>query len=67
MSLIEVAPVETAIFGKTFAAFDALEETLGSEGFALYAEQIAAVRKAVEKAAAAQIRRSSSQRPSMTR
>jgi len=52
VSLIEVAPVETAIFGKTFAAFDALEETLGSEGFALYAQQIPAIRSAVEKAAA---------------
>ncbi len=52
VSLIEVAPVETAIFGKTFDAFDALESTLGSKGFALYAEQIAAIRTAVEKAAA---------------
>ena len=51
VSLIEVAPVKTAIFGKTFAAFDALESTLGSEGFALYAEQITAIRTAVEKAA----------------
>ena len=52
VSLIEVAPVETAIFGKTFAAFDGLEEKLGEEGFRLYEQQIAAVRNSVEKAAA---------------
>ena len=52
VSLIEVAPVKTAIFGKTFAAFDALEETLGAEGYALYEQQIAAVRKSLEAAAA---------------
>jgi NAD(P)-dependent dehydrogenase (short-subunit alcohol dehydrogenase family) len=52
VSLIEVAPVRTAIFGKSFEALDGLENTLGKEGFALYEEQIAAIRKAVEKAAA---------------
>ena len=52
VSLIEVAPVKTAIFGKSFAALDGLESTLGREGFALYEQQIAAIRKAVEKAAA---------------
>ncbi len=52
VSLIEVAPVKTAIFGKTFAALDGLEEKLGSEGFTLYETQIAAIRKAVEDAAA---------------
>ena len=52
VSLIEVAPVKTAIFGKTFAAFDALEETLGADGYALYEQQIAAVRKSLEAAAA---------------
>jgi NAD(P)-dependent dehydrogenase (short-subunit alcohol dehydrogenase family) len=52
VSLIEVAPVKTAIFGKSFAALDGLESTLGEEAFALYEQQIAAVRKAVEKAAA---------------
>ena len=52
VSLIEVAPVKTAIFGKTFAELDGLESTLGEEGFGLYEQQIAAVRKAVEKAAA---------------
>jgi NAD(P)-dependent dehydrogenase (short-subunit alcohol dehydrogenase family) len=52
VALIEVAPVKTAIFGKSFAAMDALESTLGKEGFRLYEQQIAGVRKAVEKAAA---------------
>jgi NAD(P)-dependent dehydrogenase (short-subunit alcohol dehydrogenase family) len=52
VSLIEVAPVKTAIFGKSFEALDNLETTLGAEGFALYEQQIAAIRKAVEKAAA---------------
>ena len=52
VSLIEVAPVKTAIFGKTYAELDALEEKLGETGYALYEEQIAAVRTATEKAAA---------------
>jgi NAD(P)-dependent dehydrogenase (short-subunit alcohol dehydrogenase family) len=52
VSLIEVAPVTTAIFGKTLAELDGLESTLGEEGFGLYEQQIAAVRKAVEKAEA---------------
>ena len=52
VSLIEVAPVKTAIFDKSFAALDGLESTLGEDAFALYEQQIAAVRKAVEKAAA---------------
>ena len=52
VSLIEVAPVETAIFGKTFAELDGLQDTLGDHGFALYEEQIAGVRKAIEKSAA---------------
>ena len=52
VSLIEVAPVKTAIFGKTYAAMDALEETLGAEGYRLYEQQIAAVRTAVEKSEA---------------
>jgi NAD(P)-dependent dehydrogenase (short-subunit alcohol dehydrogenase family) len=52
VSLIEVAPVKTAIFGKTFAELDALESTLGGEGFGLYEQQIAAIRKSVEKAEA---------------
>jgi NAD(P)-dependent dehydrogenase (short-subunit alcohol dehydrogenase family) len=52
VSLIEVAPVKTAIFGKSFAALDGLESTLGEEGFELYEQQIAAIRKSVEKAEA---------------
>ena len=52
VSLIEVAPVTTAIFGKTYAELDALEERLGETAYRLYEQQIAAVRKATEKAAA---------------
>ncbi len=52
VSLIEVAPVKTAIFGKTYAELDALEDTLGKTGYRLYEEQAAAVRAATEKAAA---------------
>jgi NAD(P)-dependent dehydrogenase (short-subunit alcohol dehydrogenase family) len=52
VSLIEVAPVKTAIFGKTFAELDGLDSTLGEEGFGLYEQQIAAVRGSVEKAEA---------------
>ena len=52
VALIEVAPVKTAIFGKTFAEFDGLETSLGEKGHELYEEQIAAVRTATEKAAA---------------
>jgi len=52
VSLIEVAPVETAIFGKTYAELDALEQQLGKTGYGLYEKQIAGVRKATEKAAA---------------
>jgi NAD(P)-dependent dehydrogenase (short-subunit alcohol dehydrogenase family) len=51
-ALIEVAPVKTAIFGKTFAALDGLEQKLGEDGYRLYEQQIAAIRKAVEDAAA---------------
>jgi NAD(P)-dependent dehydrogenase (short-subunit alcohol dehydrogenase family) len=52
VALIEVAPVETAIFGKSFAALDGLKSTIGDAGFKLYEQQIAAIRKAVEDAAA---------------
>lgn len=52
VSLIEVAPVRTAIFGKTFAELDGLERTLGGEGYRLYQPQVAAIRKAVEEAEA---------------
>jgi NAD(P)-dependent dehydrogenase (short-subunit alcohol dehydrogenase family) len=52
VSLIEVAPVQTAIFGKTYAELNALEQKLGEAEYGLYEEQIAAVRKSTEKAAA---------------
>ena len=52
VSLIEVAPVKTAIFGKTYAELDALERKLGKTGYGRYEQQIAAVRKATEEAAA---------------
>jgi NAD(P)-dependent dehydrogenase (short-subunit alcohol dehydrogenase family) len=52
VSLIEVAPVKTAIFGKTYAELDGLEQRLGESGYRLYEEQIAAIRKAVEKSEA---------------
>jgi short-subunit dehydrogenase len=52
VSLIEVAPVKTAIFGKTYAELDELEKRLGEKGYRLYEEQVAGVRKATEKAAA---------------
>ena len=52
VSLIEVAPVSTAIFGKTFAELDGLGEKLGEDGHRLYEQQIAAIRKAVEQAEA---------------
>jgi NAD(P)-dependent dehydrogenase (short-subunit alcohol dehydrogenase family) len=52
VSLIEVAPVKTAIFGKTYAELDALEGKLGEAGYRRYEQQIAAVRKATEAAAA---------------
>ena len=50
VSLIEVAPVKTAIFGKTYSELDGLVQTLGETGYRLYSAQIAAIRKAVEKA-----------------
>ncbi len=52
MSLIEVAPVKSAIFGKTYAELDRLEDRLGEEGYRLFEQQIAAIRKAVVKAEA---------------
>ena len=52
VSLIEVAPVKSAIFGKTYTELDALEQTIGTTGYRLYKKQIAAIRKATEKAEA---------------
>ena len=36
VSLIEVAPVKSAIFGKTYAELDALQQTLGETPYQLY-------------------------------
>jgi NAD(P)-dependent dehydrogenase (short-subunit alcohol dehydrogenase family) len=52
VSLIEVAPVKSAIFGKTYAELDGLEKTLGETGYRMYEQQVAAIRKAMEKAEA---------------
>jgi NAD(P)-dependent dehydrogenase (short-subunit alcohol dehydrogenase family) len=52
VSLIEVAPVVTAIFEKTYAELDGLEKRLGATAYALYEAQVGAVRVATEKAAA---------------
>ena len=50
VSLVQVAPVESAIYGKTYDALDGLESKLGAEGYRRYEPQITAVRKATEKA-----------------
>ena len=50
VSLVQVAPVESAIYAKTYAALDGLESKLGAEGYRRYEPQITAVRKATEKA-----------------
>ena len=52
VSLVQVAPVESAIYAKTYAALDGLESKLGEEGFRLYEQQITAVRTTTEKAEA---------------
>jgi NAD(P)-dependent dehydrogenase (short-subunit alcohol dehydrogenase family) len=52
VSLIEVAPVKSAIFGKTYAELDGLKETLGETGYGLYEPQIAGTRRSLEKAEA---------------
>ena len=52
VSLVDPGATETAIFGKTLAEIDALETALGEHGHQLYAKQIAAVRRLVEKTAA---------------
>lgn len=48
---VDPGATETAIFGKTLAALDGLESTLGQEGYERYAPQIAVMRKTVEKTA----------------
>lgn len=52
VSLVQVAPVESAIYAKTYAALDGLRTKLGEEGYRLYEPQITAVRKTTEKAEA---------------
>ena len=52
VSLIDPGATQTAIFGKTLAEIDRLDETLGDEGEALYRAQIAGIRDLVEKTAA---------------
>lgn len=52
VSLVDPGGTDTAIFGKTLAEIDGLETTLGEHGYGLYREQIAAIRKLVEKTAA---------------
>jgi NAD(P)-dependent dehydrogenase (short-subunit alcohol dehydrogenase family) len=51
VSLVDPGATDTAIFGKTLAAIDDLEQTLGTAGYGLYADQIAGIRKLVEKTA----------------
>ena len=52
VSLIDPGATNTAIFGKTLAEIDEMEEMLGERGHAEYHSQIAAVRRLVEKTAA---------------
>lgn len=52
VTLVDPGATETAIFGKTLAAIDAVKEALDERGHDLYDGQIAAVRKLVEKTAA---------------
>ena len=52
VSLIDPGATQTAIFGKTLAEIDALDETLGEEAEAVYRAQIAGVRDLVETTAA---------------
>ena len=52
VSHVDVGPVHSAIFGKTYAQLDGLKTTLGDRGHRLYKGQIAAVRSATEKAEA---------------
>lgn len=52
VSHVDVGPVHSAIFGKTYAQLDGLKTTLGDRSHRLYKGQIAAVRSATEKAEA---------------
>jgi NAD(P)-dependent dehydrogenase (short-subunit alcohol dehydrogenase family) len=52
VSLVDPGATRTAIFGKTLAALDAMQQTLDDEGHAQYNAQMAAIRRTVEKTAA---------------
>lgn len=52
VSHIDPGATETAIFGKTLAAIDEIEQTLREEGHAEYDGQITSIRRLVEKTAA---------------
>ncbi len=52
VSHIDPGVTETAIFGKTLAEIDAIEETLRERGHTEYEEQIGSIRRLVEKTAA---------------
>ena len=49
MSLIDPGATQTAIFGKTLAEIDRLDETLDEEAQAAYRAQIAGVRELVQR------------------
>ena len=51
VSLVDPGATDTAIFGKTLREIDSLEERLGAQAFALYADQLAAIRRLVVKTA----------------
>ena len=51
VSLVDPGATDTAIFGKTLAEIDALEATLGEQGYNVYKQQITAIRKLVVKTA----------------
>lgn len=52
VSLIDPGATRTAIFGKTLAEIDRLDETLGADGEAVYRAQIAGIRDLVVETAA---------------
>ena len=52
VSLVDPGATKTAIFGKTLAALDAMQRTLGEGGHQEYDAQMAAIRRTVEKTAA---------------
>ncbi len=52
VSLVDPGATQTAIFGKTLAALDGMQQTLGEAGHHQYDGQMAAIRRTVEKTAA---------------